>query len=56
MWALRSSPPASGAGIVAAQLTGGVLGLTVGAVVAVVTFLGLRRITGRIVAAAVADL
>ena len=44
------------AGIVASQLTGGVLGLAVGAGVAVVTFLGLRRITGRVVAAAVADL
>ena len=44
------------AGIVASQLTGGVLGLAVGAVAAVLTFLGLRRITGRVVAAAVADL
>jgi len=38
------------------QLTGGVLGLAVGAVAAILTFLGLRRITGRVVAAAVADL
>ena len=41
------------AGIVASQLTGGLLGLPVGAVVAVLTFLGLRRVTGRVVAAAV---
>jgi hypothetical protein len=44
-----------GAGLVASQLTGGLLGLPVGAVAAVLTFLGLRRVTGRVVAAAVAQ-
>jgi hypothetical protein len=41
------------AAIVAANLTGGVLGVPAGAAAAVLTFLSLRRITGRIVAAAV---
>jgi hypothetical protein len=41
------------AAIVAAKLTGGVLGVPAGAAAAVLTFLSLRRVTGRIVAAAV---
>jgi hypothetical protein len=40
------------AAIVAAKLTGGVLGVPAGAAAAVLTFLSLRRVTGRIVAAA----
>ena len=41
------------AAIVAVKLTGGVLGVPAGAAAAVLTFLSLRRVTGRIVAAAV---
>jgi hypothetical protein len=44
------------AGIVASQVTGGVLGLAVGAVAAILTFRALRGVTGRVVAAAVANL
>jgi hypothetical protein len=44
------------AGITASLLTGGVLGLPVGAAAAVLTFFVLRRVTGRVVGAAVNDL
>jgi hypothetical protein len=44
------------AAIVAAHLTGGVLGLPAAATAAVLTFMALRRVTGRIVAAAVDSL
>jgi hypothetical protein len=41
------------AAIVAANLTGGVVGVPAGAAAGVLAFLSLRRVTGRIVAAAV---
>jgi hypothetical protein len=44
------------AGIVAASITGGVLGIAVGAVAAAGTFQALRRVTGRMIAAAVDSL
>ena len=44
------------AGITASLFTGGFLGLPVGAAAAVLTFLVLRRVTGRVVGAAVNDL
>jgi hypothetical protein len=44
------------AGIVASQLTGGLLGLAVGAVAAVLAFRALRGVTGRAVGAAVDQL
>ena len=44
------------AGLVAARFTGGLLGLPVGAVAAVLTFRALRRVTGRVVAAALDSL
>jgi hypothetical protein len=44
------------AGIVAASITGGVLGIAVGVVAAAGTFQALRRVTGRMVAAAVDSL
>ena len=44
------------AGIVASQLTGGVLGLALGAVAAVLAFRALRRVIGRVVGAAVDEL
>jgi hypothetical protein len=44
------------AGVVASQLTAGVLGLAVGAVAAFLTFRALRGVTGRVVGAAVDEL